>query len=119
MEQKREKKHIGKTHLKWPNTTQIVKAATINLTKRALTNNASKGINNMFTSSQSLHTRMCKGLKIKHTGPLSRNETNFTAFAVSNFNNLPSNLRDPKMSTTKFKNEIKTYIKTQNSLTKH
>ena len=90
-------------HLKWPNTTQIVKAATINLTKRALTNNASKGINNMFTSSQSLHTRMCKGLKIKHTGPLSRNETNFTAFAVSNFNNLPSNLRDPKMSTTKFK----------------
>ena len=102
-------------HLKWPNTTQIVKTAISNLTKKAIDRTSSKGINNMCVTIKSKHQRLNKGLTIKHTGPSSRNNSNFTAFAADNFNNLPSIFKNPEMTTEQFKKEIKTYIKTENN----
>ena len=115
----REHRQTTLNQINWPNTTQIVTSATLNLIERATMGASSNGINNMFTSRDSKHTRQCKAHTIQHIGPLNRPKTNFTTYGTELFNNLPHTLRDKSLSCEKFKNELKSYSKAVNLLQMH
>ena len=105
--------------LKWPNVQQIAEAALLNLVKRATSGQASHGLKNMFKKVYPRHPRGLETFTIQHFGDCKRKITNFTAYATIKFNNLPAQLRDPKMSCIRFKKEIKTHLKMTLPLTQH
>ena len=105
--------------LKWPNVQQIAEAALLNLVKRATSGQASHGLKNMFKKVYPRHPRGLETFTIQHGGDCKRKPTNFTAYATTEFNKLPDQLRDPKMSCKKFKREIKTHLKMTLPLTQH
>ena len=105
--------------LNWPNVTQILQSATMNMVKRAISGNASKAINEMFKIKRQRHPRGEPYATLQHTGPVNRNETNFSARATLNFNRLPIKLRNPEITCSKFKADLKSHIRNNHKLTQH
>ena len=89
------------------NVEQITEAALLNLTKKALTNNTSHALNNMFTINYKRLPRGLNTITISHKGQLGRKNTNFSAKAVHSFNRLPPELRDPQLTCIGSKKGLK------------
>ena len=72
--------------LQWPNVNQIVDSAVLNLTKKALLNKASAGLNKLFTSKQPRSQRANTGLRITCNIPLGDKKPYFQTKAQELFN---------------------------------
>ena len=105
--------------MKWPNVNQIIESAILNQTKRALSMEASKGLNNMFTKSFPRFQRGNKGWRIKNCGPAKETKVTFASKAQSLYNNLPSDLSNILLTPLEFKNKLRPYIKSTNHLKMH
>ena len=105
--------------LNWPNTTQIVTSATLNLIKRATKGASSSGLNNMFRTNEPIHARNGRAQTITHKGPINRPRSDFSAFGVEIFNKLPNTIREKSLSCEQFKRELKLYSRTINLLQMH
>ena len=105
--------------LKWPNTQQIINSATLNLAKKATTASSSEGLNNLFKVSKATHTRKLPVIRIDHRGKVTSTNNIFSVNAPKLFNNLPAELKDPNMSNTKFKRQLKHVTIANNRLTAH
>ena len=105
--------------LNWPNVNQIVTSTTMNLAKSAINGKSSQGINQMFTIAKPNNPRQGQGARISHKGKIKTKSNTFATIAPTMFNKLPAVLRDPEMSTTNFKRNLKQHVLTQQLLTKH
>ena len=105
--------------LGWLNTTQITNRATTSLIKKATNNQASVGINNMFSHNKDQNKRTSLRHKVSTMNTTKRKGTNFLDRGRTLFNNLPSELRDPKIKIYKFKKELKAHTKAYNNLPHH
>ena len=115
----KEHRQIILNQLNWPNTTQIITSAALNIIKRASIGATSKDLNNMFISKEPMNNRNGKSQTLTHKGPLNRPHSHFTAYGIELFNELPATLREKSLSCAKFKNELKTYSRTVNLLQMH
>ena len=105
--------------LGWPNTRQIVTSAILNVTKNAINQKSSAGLNKMFTINMPKNDRLGKGPRISQRVRGINIKDSFITKAPELFNQLPPILRNPLISTQKFKKDLKTYSKSQNLLPKH
>ena len=92
--------------LDWPNVEQIAQMALLNLVKKAISGQSSEALKNMFKISVPRHPRGISAISLNHKGPVNRKTTNFSAHAVLKFNQLPPELRDPKMTCKGFKSAL-------------
>ena len=100
----------------WLNVQQLLDMATINLVKKASKNESSTGINSMFScNNNNNNKRTNEQNKVRTESTTKRKTTNILERGSSLFNSLPNNLRT-KMSTHKFKFELKNHIKEHNHL---
>ena len=116
---KREHRQTILDQLNWPNTTQIVQSASLNIVERAICLTASEDINNLFLTKEPLNMRKGKGQILSHKGPRDRPNTHFSANGVKLFNSLPHDFRQQTINCSKFKDQIKSYSRTINLLQKH
>ena len=103
-------------HLDWPNTYQLVSTASLNIVKKAITDNSSKGLNDLFKVSNPLRSRLIKGQTISHKGPHTRKNNHFSVYGTEEYNKLPVALRDKNITQKQFKEAIKSYSRTINLL---
>ena len=107
------------TNLNWPNVKQITMSATLNITHRATRLNTSSGLINMFKTITPRIPRGTPTYTLRHNGTCNRSISNFSAFASASLNSLPPLLRNPSLTSKKFKAEIKKYIMMNWMLTQH
>ena len=105
--------------LGWPNTKQILTSAMLNVTRSALNQNSSAGLNKMFSTTMPRNIRIGKGPRISYKGRMSGLKDSFSTKAPEIYNQLPHTLRNPLLSTLQFKRDLKTYIRSQYLLPKH
>ena len=105
--------------LRWPNVRQLTATATLNLTKKAISGEASTGINSLFKITRPPEGNRNSGLRISHRGKATRAATTFSANAANAFNELPAHLRGPELTTRQFKYKLKGYIKNTLKLPHH
>ena len=105
--------------LKWPNVEQIVNSSIINLTKKAISNKSSQGINNLFATHTPPNPRKTKGQRIAHKGHILRNKNSFSGKATHLYNCLPENLKNSEITPKLFKTKLKEHMKTQHLLKEH
>ena len=98
--------------LDWCNVNQLADIALLNLVKRAISGQASKGMKDMFTVSTPRHPRGMNAMTLKHNGHPSMKDHNFVVNATTKFNQLPLELRNPDLNCKSFKSQLKKHIKT-------
>ena len=102
--------------LNWPNITQIVTSATLNLTKKATAKKSSTGMNNMFTNIRPKSQRGNPTFRIKHEGKANKSNNTFSVNATTLFNNLNTEMRNPLLTTDSFKSKLKKLSREMNLL---
>ena len=105
--------------LNWKNVQQLLDSASMNLVKRSLKGKSSYAINSMFSQATQRFPRGQITTSIIHNGNIQRKNTNFSALATQNFNSLPPELRDPKLTCTQFKTAFNLHIRTVRRLVQH
>ena len=103
----------------WQNVQQLINTAVLNLTKNALDGFSSTGINKMFKSKQPTKPRQKAGIRISHKGKISSKSKIYQVAAPGLFNQLPFELRNPILSGTKFKKDLKKHLAKKHLLPKH
>ena len=84
--------------LNWPNVTQIICSASLNLAKKAATNCSSAGLNNIFKVTKSRNPRLKPTLRLDHKGKSTEASNIFSVSALQLFNNLPAELKHPLLT---------------------
>ena len=105
--------------VEWPNVKQMIASSTLNLTKKAISGESSDGMNNLLKITKPPGGNRNQGLRVEHKGKADRPALTFAANSVVHFNNLPANLRDPKLTSKKFKVEVKSYIRNTIKIPQH
>ena len=105
--------------LNWPNTQQIINAATNNLTKRAISAKSSAGLNDLFKKTTALHARKHQIIRIQHKGKATCTTNIFSTNAPQLFNSLPAGLKHPQLTTNQFKTKLKNITLAGNRLQAH
>ena len=105
--------------LNWPNVTQIINNATLNITKKAINQKSSNQLNRTFQVTKPNNPRQTTAPRLSHKGKITRKSNVFSAYAVKFYNELPTHLKDPDLTTGQFKTKIKTHCRTQNLLKQH
>ena len=73
----------------------------------------------MFKTAMPKNIRIGKGPRISQTVKGKNPKDSFLSKAPELFNQLPPELRNPLISTKKFKKDLKTYSRSQDLLPKH
>ena len=107
------------SNINWPNISQIIMSASLNIIKRATVNKASKDLNNLFNIRENNNPRVAKAQNITHKGPLNRKKTHFSAYGTELYNKLPNILRDKEITCDQFKVKVKKYSHTVKLLKMH
>ena len=107
------------TTINWPNTKQIIESATLNILKKAINGKSSTDLNKAFIISQPPNQRSGPAIRVNHRGKINKTNNTFTVQAPMLFNRLPIELRNPILTTEKFKKQKKTHILKTNHLTMH
>ena len=105
--------------LGWPNTEQIIHMATLNLTKKAISQKSSHDLNLMFQKSKQRSDRLAMSTRIDHKGKATRKTNIFSVKASDMYNKLPQELRANSLTDKQFKDKLKVYTKTIYLLQKH
>ena len=105
--------------LGWLNVTQIVNRAITTLVKKATINEASAGINSMFTINIKPNARIAQKFKTTTANTRKRTGRNFLDLGKSLFNDIPVELRDPMTRNFKFKRGFKIYTNEHHHLPYH
>ena len=106
-------------NLNWPNVEQMITSATLNITKKALNKESSTKLNETFSYIKPRNPRATTSTRITHKGNHARKENIFSTQAVKLFNDLPPILKDPTITSKKFKVKLKKHTRTTNLLTQH
>ena len=105
------------TTINWPNTKQIIESATLNILKKAINGKSSTDLSKAFIISQPPNQRSGPAIRVNHRGKINKTNNTFTVQASMLFNRLPIELRNPILTTEKFKKQLKTHILKTNHLT--
>ena len=103
----------------WQNTRQIITSSMLNLAKMAIDQKSSHTLNQLFNTTNPIHPRQGQGTRITHKGRIGQKGNTFATQAPQIYNQLPASIRNPIISGTKFKRELKMHIHTQHELQKH
>ena len=80
---------------------------------------SSKGLNNLFITTEPNNPRNTTTQRIRYKGKINRSKHTFSAKAMENYNNLPAEMKSKDITTLQFKNKLKRYLKTNLLLEKH
>ena len=105
--------------LGWPNVTQIVNRATIQLVCKAAMNQSSSELNKMFFIKEDKSKRVKYSHLISTVNTTKRESANFLDSGRRLFNNLPISIREQYKSSYRFKRILKSHIYDNFQLTRH
>ena len=105
--------------LGWPNVEQIVISSTLNLTKAAIDQESSRGLNNIFKVTHPTNCRKGQGTRIENKAHASTQNKSFSSHTPQLFNQLPPHMRQQLISRKKFKTELKLHIQMNHKLPHH
>ena len=106
-------------NLNWPNVKQIISSSILNLTKKAIMNESSRGINNLFQINHPLNPRKTKKSRITHKGSIKRDIHTLSGNATQMYNALPERLKSKDLSASQFKRQLKGFMRNKKLLEKH
>ena len=93
--------------IRWPNVEQLVKASTLNILRSAMEGKASQGMRDLFKITKPLEGSRRQEIRFDFKGDRKRTDNMFSTYAAQTFNLLPEEIKDPSITTNKFKLKLK------------